>query len=244
MYTVYQTTNLINGKIYVGVHKTTNPNDDYLGSGMILKNAVEKYGAENFKKEILYICEGIAEAYAKEKEIVNAAFVAREDTYNIATGGSWSVSYKLKRYPFGENHHGYGIPQTPESNRKRSETLKKTNLREDVKQRRSEGAAKSTATKRANGYVSWNKGKHLSESDKQTKSVAALNKEKVQCPHCLRTMDPGNAKQFHFEKCKILNPRSPAVFCKNCGKGIYRENALACSRSCANRLRKRTNTSR
>jgi hypothetical protein len=38
-YTVYQTTNQINDKIYIGVHKTENPNDDYLGSNRILKDA-------------------------------------------------------------------------------------------------------------------------------------------------------------------------------------------------------------
>lgn len=30
-YTVYQTTNLINSKIYVGVHATEDLNDSYLG---------------------------------------------------------------------------------------------------------------------------------------------------------------------------------------------------------------------
>jgi hypothetical protein len=33
---IYKTTNLINGKIYVGMHSTDNLNDGYLGSGWIL----------------------------------------------------------------------------------------------------------------------------------------------------------------------------------------------------------------
>lgn len=44
MYTVYKTTNIINGKYYIGVHKTTNPNDSYLGSGKAIKEAIKKYG--------------------------------------------------------------------------------------------------------------------------------------------------------------------------------------------------------
>lgn len=48
---IYKTTNLVNEKFYVGKDIKNNPN--YLGSGLILKNAINKYGIENFKKEIL-----------------------------------------------------------------------------------------------------------------------------------------------------------------------------------------------
>lgn len=51
---IYMTTNLINGKKYIGKHKGE-LNDSYLGSGTLLLRAIKKYGKENFKKEILYI---------------------------------------------------------------------------------------------------------------------------------------------------------------------------------------------
>ncbi len=53
MYVVYKTTNLVNSKFYIGVHKTENPEDDYLGSGKLIKRAIEKYGADSFHKEII-----------------------------------------------------------------------------------------------------------------------------------------------------------------------------------------------
>jgi len=52
-YFVYETTNNINGKKYIGYHKTTNLNDGYLGSGKILHYAIKKYGRGAFSRRIL-----------------------------------------------------------------------------------------------------------------------------------------------------------------------------------------------
>jgi hypothetical protein len=42
---IYKTTNLINGKIYIGKRSHKNPEKDkYLGSGNVLKQAISKYG--------------------------------------------------------------------------------------------------------------------------------------------------------------------------------------------------------
>ena len=46
---VYITTNIVNGKQYVGSHGTNNLNDGYLGSGQALHLAFEKYGKGNFQ---------------------------------------------------------------------------------------------------------------------------------------------------------------------------------------------------
>ena len=88
-YTVYKITNLINGKYYIGKHQTMNLDDDYMGSGKILKLAINKYGIENFKKEILHIFDTEEEMNAKEKELV----VINENTYNLNQGGNGGFSY-------------------------------------------------------------------------------------------------------------------------------------------------------
>jgi hypothetical protein len=89
-YTVYKTTNLINGKIYVGLHITEDLHDSYLGSGKQIQAAIKKYGKENFKREYIKICENPTEMYNLEAEIVNEDFVKRTDTYNMKTGGTGS----------------------------------------------------------------------------------------------------------------------------------------------------------
>jgi len=92
-YYVYKITNLINGKIYIGVHKTKNLDDGYMGSGKRIRNAIKKYGAENFTKEILEHFDSYIDALSKEKEIVNEEFLARDDTYNIKLGGYGGWDY-------------------------------------------------------------------------------------------------------------------------------------------------------
>lgn len=86
-YTIYKITNKNTGKFYIGRHITTNLNDDYMGSGKYIRRAVEKYGANSFLKEYLFIFDNEEEMYNKEAEIVTEEFCLREDTYNIAPGG-------------------------------------------------------------------------------------------------------------------------------------------------------------
>jgi len=86
-YIIYKTTNLINDKIYIGKHQTETVDDGYLGSGTNLKHAIEKYGKDKFKREILFECGSISEMDKLEADIVDDAFVARLDTYNIKLGG-------------------------------------------------------------------------------------------------------------------------------------------------------------
>jgi len=86
-YIIYQITNQLNGKIYIGAHATKDINDDYMGSGHVLANAKKKHGIENFTKEILYIFADEKSMYTKEKEIVTEEFCKREDNYNIRVGG-------------------------------------------------------------------------------------------------------------------------------------------------------------
>lgn len=88
LYIVYKTTNKINNKFYVGVHKTSDlDNDCYYGSGKYLLASINKYGKWNFEREVLHIYHSERVAYKRESYIVNKEFLEREDTMNLKLGG-------------------------------------------------------------------------------------------------------------------------------------------------------------
>lgn len=86
-YYLYEVKNSINGKIYVGVHQTSNIDDGYMGSGAVIKRAIKKYGIENFIKTILETFDDAPSMYQREREIVTDEFLTRPDVYNVRRGG-------------------------------------------------------------------------------------------------------------------------------------------------------------
>lgn len=86
-YLIYQTTNLVNGKIYIGKHETFNIEDNYFGSGNLIQAAIKKYGLENFEFKILIDLKSKEEMNLLEKMVVTEEFCKREDVYNIKIGG-------------------------------------------------------------------------------------------------------------------------------------------------------------
>lgn len=196
-YTVYKTTNNVNSKTYIGVHKTRNPLDTYLGSGIALKQSIQKYGRAAFSKEILFTFDTKEEAYAKEKELV----ILSETSYNLVGGGSispdWSDQRKeisSKRH-FGSDNHMYGKKQTEESNRRRSETLKGRKMPRDAVER-------SAAFRR--GRPSPLKGKPLSEEHRRKQSESKSKTPLVTCTYCQKTMSPQNLGKWHGQRCSSL----------------------------------------
>ena len=108
---IYLTTCLVNSKIYIGRHEF-NGSKNYLGSGTYFKNALKKYGKENFKRKILRLCYSPHElkiweyVYIRKYKSQNSSI-----GYNIADGDV--------------NTTDYNPTKRPEIRKKISETLKK-----------------------------------------------------------------------------------------------------------------------
>lgn len=83
----YKTTNLLSGRYYYGIHSTSKLEDGYLGSGTLLKRAINKYGRDNFKIEILEFFNSREELEKKEKEVVNLDEIRKAECMNLKVGG-------------------------------------------------------------------------------------------------------------------------------------------------------------
>lgn len=124
-YYVYQITNKINGSIYVGIHATDNINDGYMGSGLLIRRAIKKYGIENFVKIILFEGNSYQELLDKETEIVTTEFINREDTYNLREGGNGSAALifekeleRRKKVSETNKKLKTGVPRSEETKRR------------------------------------------------------------------------------------------------------------------------------
>ena len=79
---IYVITNLINGKRYVGKNVFDNKSmwKSYMGSGVFIKQAIKKYGKENFKKDIIHICYSQEELEQDEVNIIS--FLNADNSYD------------------------------------------------------------------------------------------------------------------------------------------------------------------
>jgi hypothetical protein len=212
-YYLYKITNLINYKIYVGVHSTNDLDDGYMGSGKGIKYAIKKYGIENFKKEILEYFNDADAMFGKEAIVVNESFVSDPNTYNNVVGGNKppvgrklgstmpaEAKEKIRRANLGktysaetnskkgakkENHWTYNIPRSNEVKEKlRYANLGKTYSAETNKK-------KSDATKGI-------------PKTEQHKANMRKPKPLIVCPHCGKEGGAPQMKQWHFNNCKIV----------------------------------------
>ena len=131
---VYQITNLINSKVYVG--KTTRALKQRVAEHKSRKDrclgrAFEKYGFENFKIEVLAECDSLEELNKLETFWIKKLNSNSHSGYNLTEGGDGAIGYKpsaktiakrsaaLKGRKFSAEHRA----KIAEANRRRSAEL-------------------------------------------------------------------------------------------------------------------------
>lgn len=128
-YIVYCTTCIVTKKIYIGVHKTQNPNvfDGYIGCGCYanspctynkpktkLQQAINEYGPKKFIRNTIAVFDTDEEAFQLEKAIVTKEFLKRNDVYNQVLGGSGGFTASVPVFEYTEQ--GVFIKEYPSIN--------------------------------------------------------------------------------------------------------------------------------
>lgn len=216
-YFLYKTINLDTGKYYIGVHETSNIDDGYLGSGLLLKRAICSHGKEKFKREIIEFFSSKKEMYKRESEIVTEQFVDNDDNYNIAPGGTGG-SMKMNRKPFNGPHNINAKNKISNAARNRvhsAETKEKISknswAKKDPESQRLHAiraAYKSHENRKLDDYqitdlTKEKISKSLKEWNRNNKSpVLGMKREKIKCPHCNIYGAKNTMTRWHFDNCK------------------------------------------
>ena len=131
---IYKTTNIVNGKIYIGQKRyernndIMNPMPSYIGSGKKLANAIKKYGKENFRRKILCWCLNQEAMDDCEKFFIKHFGSINEDIgYNLCEGGQSTIPKELLNVK-GENNPNYGNRWTEEMKKRLSDKAKARNI--------------------------------------------------------------------------------------------------------------------
>lgn len=104
---VYEITNLIDGKKYIGKHSTELDffEDNYYGSGVLIQKALSKYGRKNFSRRVLRTCSTEEEALNAEKEEIEKVKAYESLAYyNLCEGGQNGVKGSIpSAYKYNNN---------------------------------------------------------------------------------------------------------------------------------------------
>ena len=214
---IYKTTNLINGKSYVGQQSTDIKT--YLGSGKILEFAIKKYGVENFKKEIIEEC--LTREELNKREIywikkLNPVYNIHEGGYGgynkFAVGANkkkkgktWEEIYSPEGLETmrsiersGKNNSFYGKTHTEENKKLNAEQARKMHT----------GSKRSEASKLRSSIALKNSKKHKEVMrskevrEKISKSVSKVLVEQWKDPHYRENIMKGR-KKYYKENPKV-----------------------------------------
>lgn len=169
-YYVYKITNVINNKWYIGKRKHPDPfTDSYMGSGKLIKRAIQKYGASNFKKEIINVFDTHYDAEFCEASLVTRDVVLSGISYNMHEGGKGGFAHlndggeqhilrakKGGRHAFlkSKEHQNWGANNWKKNPEKQKEAVLKATITNKNRKRTNEFKKKLSDKQKANNWMS------------------------------------------------------------------------------------------
>lgn len=200
-YIIYKITNIITKKIYIGKHVTVDINDNYFGSGSILKQSIKKYGIDKFVKEIIEYCENDIDLNEKEIYWIRELNTISPNGYNINIGGTG-----------GDN---FTYNPNKEVIRKKLKLINIGRKASDDAKHKMINSRKGKKIKPCNTITCPHCGKvgdkrnmvrwHFDNCKENPNNTTIREIKKIICPFCNEEHTYLNASIYHFEYCK-LNP--------------------------------------
>lgn len=189
MYVVYQVTNQINQKSYIGFTKRTldirrrqHIHHANLGSQLYFHRALRKYDSTDWNWNVLIECDTRDEASNHEMQLIDKykTFADHNKGYNCTTGGEG------------------GWKPTKETREKQSKANLGRKLGPQSKEKR------NNISKAKKGCITWSKGKTFSTAYRNKLSEAWQHRIITSCPHCdVKSKNNGAMNRWHFDNCKL-----------------------------------------
>lgn len=186
---IYKTTNMINGKIYIGQKKSNIfLGNKYLGSGKHLKASIDKYGSSNFKCELICWAVNKEELNMLEQYYIKQFNSQNTDIgYNITAGGECgsgphSQEWKLAHSGKGNGRYNKEVSQETRDKISKANKNKKRSL--EVRQKMSNSLkGKSKPVGFGDKSSKYQKGRKKNISDEIKKNmyekISAKNSGKI-----------------------------------------------------------------
>lgn len=209
---IYKTTNLINGRVYIGQHTGTF-NHKYLGSGKLIGQSITKYGRKNFRLEVLAFAttkdmlDGLEMKYIYEyRQVFGERFL-----YNITDGGKGSPGVKTEEHlkKIGKGNKGKIVTQETRNKIRISKfgsklsievrlKLSKANIGKKLSQETKDKMRKSHLERYKNGDIPGMLGKKVTEETKIKISMSLLGKHHSE--ETKRKISNANSGRVHSEE--------------------------------------------
>ena len=236
---IYITTNLINGKRYIGrcCMQTTRPNTwkNYLGSGVILKKAIKKYGKQNFVRTIISFAYNDNELNEQEYFLIKFFNATIDDNYyNISETyyyNFWKYASDKDKQSMKENlsKNSYWKTMSEEDIKKKKEIYRQKFLGErnpffnkhHTQETKNQISIKNKGKTSGENNVSYWKGKFKEEHNRYGKTVSGESRLKMSksAKDRVKRLGPPNCIpiQICFQNTifKFDSIKSCYDFCKN-----------------------------
>lgn len=190
---IYKTTNLVNKKIYIGQHYVQDQRSLdrwYIGSGVLILKAIDKYGKENFKRDIICV---VTKQNHKLINRLEEYFIRKYNSNNLDIGYNILDSAVNRDCPSpmkvpeiarkSGDAHRRRYELHPELRKKQGERMKKILKRPEVKRKLSNSLIGNSNrkgqvnSKAHNEAISMsNKGRKLTEEHKRNLSKSLKGK--------------------------------------------------------------------